>query len=1371
MTKLNSQTTHLCKHLNLDSMDNSLIDFQIVGTVINAFQDNLQCNLTAKTKLANDILEALLKPLQDLLKVDIKEFKDMRKTYEKVLDKYENYLCRYSVLSKQKEPSALREDTFQLFDVQKSYIHTSGDYFLLLITLKSKIEHTLVDCFSCGVVDHMDALNTSMQSSNSVKTMISGWRQWLDESQKSSKYQLDQIKKSSHILEDALLKQIKPHRSLKRYSTTKNDLMVAISHSSTSDSLLDDQNNSTNDNTLNNSNDPKMESNTSLVSASSQDETVNNFTGGENDNDEYFSSSKVNEKHGYLFSRIIVGKPNRYSWVRRWFFLKDGWLGQYNISTVNKIKGCLVIGDRIQVSTCESKIYTDTDRRFCFEIKGEKCSFILQAESEKDMQKWLWAIEKAKENELNHANSETSTLNTPHTLLSPFANEIIHKQLENSSQVLLSLFSSPPTLNTSSNFNSTSLTEKYLNPNTSTIASITKLLLEEDMKERKLIMNEKSNNNNAIDNENDNEDNESIASIPPPPPDKTSNNDSASNHSNQESPLPRRLISSSSTTTASTTSSSNSPWSVPWLISGITSLSSNADQPIETNGWILKSNNNNEPDTHIIWPNKIELDTADVTLENYSDDLQSKNHELRKYFSNVSQDEIVYNVFAASIHNRQSDQPNSKIELGTNNIKEKSYSGTVYVTQKNIWFYSCQLITFVNATVIPLKNIKSIRLEKVLSTNSQGMLMNIDTVTEPTFTFGLWLDAAELIGEKLRILIEYAKGSLELDEQTLFDTINNLSVKKTKTPTLHLTANTTPNISVTPLTVQAQSKISLERQQSLESLSDNDNSSSSLSASSSTSENGINNEILENNHPISCSPAAGALTAAMEAANEALHKSKLQKNTKKSTSPSSTTNTPNRTVTPPPPPIPSNSVTRKKSLSSSSTAASSKNKNRHISTSKPLPKYPVDCECQDHLEKEEANVELAISAKGLYQYMFGNEKDHTFWEKLHQEKGNSDLNIAKWVQNGDGKKERTLTYLMPVNNPMVKVKEAEVTEVQEIQKEINESCYVIIITTKTPMLPYADAFIPTIKLCITYNTSSSCNLRCSTGVKWLKSIMVKGMVNRAAFKGMAETISVLLKIVEVAAETQKNVPGNDQQQQNNNVMTKKRKSIKGKDSSHSTSDQMLEKENHGSTYQKWKNKIVQHHISDTLLSPIRLLGYCLLGLALLLAVFVFYSNNNSNFVSFLPTFITRNNQTITTYNTNYQHPTIDKSISWRAVYISDLDTILYGNDFKLENKSNSRAYELFKKSRKDIAGWKYRWFNVKHKLMASEMTYTREQIAVLRYELLTAFKLLNGMEQRLLQSEYWNWLLDQKLRCGCNHEQNQQFHLCIDVNNELEQLE
>jgi hypothetical protein len=77
---------------------------------------------------------------------------------------------------------------------------------------------------------------------------------------------------------------------------------------------------------------------------------------------------ETSSKQGYLFNRIVVGKPARYSWVRKWFFLHDGWFGSCTVGTTNKIKGTITVNDRVSVLLCDIKIISDLDRRFCFEI-------------------------------------------------------------------------------------------------------------------------------------------------------------------------------------------------------------------------------------------------------------------------------------------------------------------------------------------------------------------------------------------------------------------------------------------------------------------------------------------------------------------------------------------------------------------------------------------------------------------------------------------------------------------------------------------------------------------------------------------------------------------------------------------------------------------------------------------------------------------------------------------------------------------------------------------------------------------------------------------------------------------------------------------
>lgn len=69
-------------------------------------------------------------------------------------------------------------------------------------------------------------------------------------------------------------------------------------------------------------------------------------------------------------------------------------------------------------------------------------------------------------------------------------------------------------------------------------------------------------------------------------------------------------------------------------------------------------------------------------------------------------------------------------------------------------------------------------------------------------------------------------------------------------------------------------------------------------------------------------------------------------------------------------------------------------------------------------------------------------------------------------------------------------------------------------STKTAQLPYADAFVPYVKYCITWVNKSHSKLSCYTGVKFLKNILVKGIVSKAAMKGMSENLTIFMPILK-----------------------------------------------------------------------------------------------------------------------------------------------------------------------------------------------------------------------------------------------------------------
>src|ERR1051325_11271391 len=60
----------------------------------------------------------------------------------------------------------------------------------------------------------------------------------------------------------------------------------------------------------------------------------------------------------------------------------------------------------------------------------------------------------------------------------------------------------------------------------------------------------------------------------------------------------------------------------------------------------------------------------------------------------------------------------------------------------------------------------------------------------------------------------------------------------------------------------------------------------------------------------------------------------------------------------------------------------------------------------------------------------------------------------------------------------------------------------------------------------------------------------------------------------------------------------------------------------------------------------------------------------------------------------------------------------------------------------------YPWLLHFHRRVSEEISFTRKKVAGLRYDLLLTFRLINSIDKRLLESEYVNWLLDERAKCN-----------------------
>jgi hypothetical protein len=530
-----------------------------------------------------------------------------------------------------------------MYELRKSYVKNCGDYFSKLVSFKANLENILVECFSGALTSHIEEIDESAYACSNAKAKLPGWKQWLDESKFTCEYQIEKIKKRCIELQDIYIEQTKPPRSLKRYSTTSNDQMYAVI-SSTSLHESDEE-------------------------ARLSSPFLNPNTIGIKKPTNFNAADHKSGKQGYLNSRIVVtGCKSRPSWTRKWFFLQEGWFGTCTVSTINKEKGCITLGDRVWITNSVFRVNTDIDRRYCFEVIHPECSYYLQAETEEDMQQWLWTIEYNMEKH-DPVIQKPLPNSPPQARLSPMTASSNNNNNKSSSSTLdfSTLPSQSPRLvaMSSSPLPSPdgSPIERSLTP---IVSSLTALLIKEGGV---------NNGNNT-------------AAVDMMSPSSASAEQQQEHHDGSNNSFSQQL----------------SAWGMPWLTTGINALPhSNSEEDLASAGGggdKLRSSNSSiisgttaAATNHkqlVVWPTKLKMNVPKPELYHYTTELEASQRELRKLFSSVPEDEIVIESFLASLYRKPTAE--------SADVKDTSfgYSGTAYVTQKSLWFYSCTLMTCVN---------------------------------------------------------------------------------------------------------------------------------------------------------------------------------------------------------------------------------------------------------------------------------------------------------------------------------------------------------------------------------------------------------------------------------------------------------------------------------------------------------------------------------------------------------------------------------------------------------------------------------------------------------------------------------------------------
>eukprot|EP00842_Homolaphlyctis_polyrhiza_P002367 jgi/Hompol1/3130/HPOL_006377-RA len=109
---------------------------------------------------------------------------------------------------------------------------------------------------------------------------------------------------------------------------------------------------------------------------------------------------------------------------------------------------------------------------------------------------------------------------------------------------------------------------------------------------------------------------------------------------------------------------------------------------------------------------------------------------------------------------------------------------------------------------------------------------------------------------------------------------------------------------------------------------------------------------------------------------------------------------------------------------------------------------------------------------------------------------------------------REVTYVLAMNNPLLKVKEADVRETTHILKKTDWLLYSVELRTFTPQLPFGDCFNPVMRLCISWVTKESCRLVITIGINFSKSTMMKSVIKSNGIKGLGDTCRDIVEILQ-----------------------------------------------------------------------------------------------------------------------------------------------------------------------------------------------------------------------------------------------------------------
>jgi hypothetical protein len=311
-----------------------LIDHDYTMLVMRRYAEAMKCFWTEIIGKVKNQSNKALSSVGEFVKTEMRSYKEARKNFENNQARYDAVLSRYASVSKNKEPSSLREDAFQLSEAHKAYIKSCFDLCCIISTVQRQLDTLIIDSLTEPWLLKTNSLSLSDPTFHLIGIdmhRIKSWSKAVASSLKPIEAEMFRVRKE---MEEATVTKMTPSRDLNDYT-------------------------------------PQMS-------------TISHFVPDSNNN--------ADEKHGWLFVKSSV-KPARQVWVRRWGFVKNGMFGWLVLSPN---KTYVQESDKIGVLLCNVSPEPNEDRRFCFEIRTKDNTLIVQAETLADLKSWLQVFEVSK---------------------------------------------------------------------------------------------------------------------------------------------------------------------------------------------------------------------------------------------------------------------------------------------------------------------------------------------------------------------------------------------------------------------------------------------------------------------------------------------------------------------------------------------------------------------------------------------------------------------------------------------------------------------------------------------------------------------------------------------------------------------------------------------------------------------------------------------------------------------------------------------------------------------------------------------------------------------------------------------------------------